>query len=118
MNKDELEKKKADFMQMLEDESPYDRETFQAQMKDAEGTWLETITMTANGNLQIKTWQRLPGGALAEGNSESTPGDGDYDDFLQEHGALKPGETHTLVRKMIDGEWVLETNKSDRAKSA
>ena len=118
MDKEEMKKQKADFMQMLEEEPPYDRETFQAQKKEVEGTWLETITMTANGELQIKTWQHLPGGALAEGNTESIPGDGDYDDLLRQHGVLKPGQTHTLVRRMINGEWVVETNKSDAARSA
>lgn len=28
------------------------------------------------------------------------------DELLHRHGALTPGKSHTLIRKMIDGSWI------------
>jgi hypothetical protein len=42
-----------------------------AESEAMEGTWLETITMTEHRDLQIATWQYLPGVAQTEGFSES-----------------------------------------------
>lgn len=101
----------------LPDCSPAERDAFAAERKAMEGTWLETITMMESGELQVRTWQYLPGGVQAEGNTESAPGDPDYDDFIQRHGALKPGESHTLAYKLIDERWI-QVNEGDAAKTA
>jgi hypothetical protein len=90
---------------------------FEAERQAMEGTWLETITMLENGALTVRTWQCLPGGVQAEGNTESAPGDSDYNDFIQRHGPLQAGQSHTLVHKLIDGKWVL-VDEEGKAKSA
>jgi len=96
-----------------------EREAFAAERRADEGKWLETVTMLQGGDLQIRTWQCLPGGVLAEGNTESSPGDAGYEDFIQRHGPLKPGQSHTLMHKWIEGEWVLvNDNSADEHKTA
>lgn len=97
----------------LPDCSVAERDAFAAERKAMEGEWLETITMREDGSLMIVTTQYFVGGGQGQGCTESAPGDSDYDDLLQQHGALKPRQTHTLVRKMIDGEWVIKANGTE-----
>lgn len=87
--------------------SPEEKATNEAARKAMEGKWLETVTMNEDGSLMIVSKQYLPGGGIADGASESRPGDSDYDEILRQHGLLKPGKAHTLVRKMVDGNWIL-----------
>lgn len=89
-----------------------------AERKAMEGTWLEAITMNEDGSLMIVSTQYLIGGGIADGCTESAPGDSDYEALLTQHGPLKAGQSHTLVRKLIDGNWVVQRDESGKAKSA
>lgn len=97
--------------------TPEESERCKAEREAMEGTWLETITMMENGDLQVRTWQYLQGGVQAEGNTESATGDPGYDDFIQRHGLIKPGQSHTLAHKLIDGRWV-QVDEGGIAKTA
>ncbi|MBP9092607.1 hypothetical protein KBI23_16415 [bacterium] len=45
---------------------------------------------------------------MGHGSSNSAPGDSDYEELLAHHGPLKPGDSHTLIRKKVDGAWVVQ----------
>ncbi|MFA7336468.1 MAG: hypothetical protein WC028_06755 [Candidatus Obscuribacterales bacterium] len=96
--------------------TPEEHAQFAAERKADEGKWLETVTILDGGDLQIRTWQCMPGGIVAEGNTESSPGDPGYEDFLQRHGTLKVGQSHTLVHIWIDGNWVIQQDETDAVK--
>lgn len=87
--------------------SPEEKARNEAARKAIEGKWFETVTMKEDGYLMIISTQYLTGGGVADGSSESRPGDSDYDELLRQHGLLKPGKAHTLVRKIVDGNWIL-----------
>ncbi len=89
------------------DSSDEEKAANEAARKAMEGKWLETVTMKEDGSLMIVSTQYLIGGGIADGSSESRPGDSDYDKFLRHHGSLTPGKTHTLVRRIVDGNWIL-----------
>jgi hypothetical protein len=63
--------------------------------------------MKEDGCLMIISTQYLTDGGVADGSSESHPGDSDYDELLRQHGLLTPGKAHILVRKIVDGNWLL-----------
>jgi len=98
--------------------TPEEQEAFAAERRTMEGKWLETVTMNEDRSLMIVTTQYFVGGGKGHGCTESAPGDPDYEELLEQHGGLKPGQTHTIVRKMINGEWVVQANETDAAKSA
>jgi len=108
MNNENVEDDKAKLMQMLDDEPPYDRERFEERRKATEGQWLEMVTMKDDMSLSIVTAQYFVGGGVGNGSSNSAPGDSDYEELLAQHGPLKPGDSHTLIRKKVDGEWVVQ----------
>lgn len=87
--------------------SPEEKAKNEAARKVMEGKWLETVTMNEDGSVMIVSKQYLTGGGIADGASESSPGDSDYNELLRQHGLLIPGKAHTLVRKMVDGNWIL-----------
>ncbi|MBX3076077.1 hypothetical protein KF707_22415 [Candidatus Obscuribacterales bacterium] len=89
------------------DSSDEEKAANEAARKAMEGKWLETVTMKEDGSLMIVSTQYLSGGGIADGSSESRPGDSDYDEFLRHHGSLTPGKAHTLVRRIVDGNWIL-----------
>lgn len=87
--------------------SPEEKASNGAARKAIEGKWFETVTMKEDGCLMIISTQYLTGGGVADGSSESRPGDSDYDELLRQHGLLTPGKAHILVRKIVDGNWLL-----------
>lgn len=102
--------KKQTFDEWLnEAEWPTDEESarYKAERDAMGGKWLQTVTMQDDGSLLIVSIQYFEGGGVGEGSSESKPGDANYDELLREHGQLEPGKAHTLVRKMIDGKWIV-----------
>ena len=89
------------------DSSDEEKAANEAARKAMEGKWLETVTMNEDGRLMIVSTQYHISGGVADGSSESRPGDSDYDELLRQHGLLTPGKAHTLVRKKVDGNWIL-----------
>lgn len=67
---------------------------------------MEFVHMREGRVLWVQTVTHLPGGGIAEGESNVDPGNEIYDELMREHGPLEPGEHHVIKRKLIDGEWV------------
>lgn len=97
--------------------SDEERAANEAARKEMEGKWLETVTLTDDGILHIVSTQYLTGGGIAEGSSESRPGDSDYHELMYQHGMLTKGKAHTLVRKMVDENWVILPESDDVIRS-
>lgn len=103
-----VEQKKSlqDWLSEQEKPTPEETAEFRTERKALEGKWLETVTMRDDRSLMIVTARYLDDGGIAEGCTESAPGDPDYDELLHQHGALTLGTSHTLIRKMINGNWI------------
>lgn len=83
-----------------------EREKSQAKLKALEGTCLEMVRMVEGRKLIIQTLSYLPGGGMAEGEVESTPGTPMYDELMREHGPLEIGGNHAIRRRLVDDKWV------------
>lgn len=103
-----LEKRKADFLRELEEEPPFDRQVYEAEMKALEGTMWETALMTPTGAIEVKTWDIGPGGTRGDGGFTVRPSDEDYDECKKLYGLQKPGDSYGVVKKVINGEWVIQ----------
>ena len=63
--------------------------------------------MLDDSSLLVVSTQHFVGGGSGFGSSESAPDDPDYKELLRMHGALAPGQSHTLTRKQVNGQWVI-----------
>ncbi len=106
MNKEELEKRKADFLRYLEEEPPYDKETFEANMKSAFGTKWDWAHMQDDGVIGVHTSMSDTDGSHGTGGFVVSPDEKDYEKAKQLYGLSKPGDTYHRQQKMIDGQWV------------
>lgn len=50
----------------------------------------------------------LPDGTRAHGTSMSDPGDPNYEELCKTHKLEKPGDTSTILKRLINGDWVIE----------
>lgn len=103
-----LEKKKADFLRELEEEPPFDRQVYEAEMKALEGTMWETALMDPDGNICVKTWDIGAGGTRGDGGYVLRPDDDQYQECKAHYGLQKPGDSYGVVKKVINGEWVIQ----------
>jgi len=87
--------------------TPEESAQIKANLEATEGKRFETVTMQEDRSLFLVTIQYFVGGGTGEGSSESRPGDPNYEELLHAHGRLVPGQSHTLIRKMIDGKWTI-----------
>ena len=113
MSQEDLEKKKAEFLRMLEEEPPYDRERFDEAMKV--GHTYEWVRLQENGVIEISISQWLPGGIHGHGTSHSAPGDSDYDEIKARHKLEKTGDTSAIWLVLVDGEWVIDSKERKRS---
>lgn len=78
-----------------------------ANREAAEGKCFQTVTMSEDQSIFVVTIQYFEGGGAGEGSSILKPGDPNYDQVIREHGPLEIGKAHTVVRKIVDGKWVV-----------
>lgn len=103
-----LEKKKADFLRELQDEPPFDRQVYEAEMRALEGTLWETAIMDPEGNICVKTWDIGAHGTRGDGGYVIRPEDEQYEECKKHYGLEKPGDSYGVVKKVVDGEWVIQ----------
>ena len=106
---EELEKKKAAFIRMLEDELPYDHERFLERMK--EGCKRQSARLQADGIIEFSVAEWWPDGSHSYGYSAACPGDSNYEELRTTHSLKNPGDTSTVLWKMVDGKWVVRENE-------
>lgn len=102
--------KKKSFEEWL-DEAEWPDAEESARMKTEresnEGKCFRTVTLNEDESLFVLTVQYFQGGGSGEGSSIVRPADPNYEELLQEHGHLEVGKAHTIVRKLVDGNWVI-----------
>ncbi len=103
-----LEKRKAEFLKELEDEPPFDRAVYEAEMKALEGTMWETALMAPNGDICVKTWDVGENGTRGDGGYVMRPDDEQYEECKTHYSLQKPGDSYGVVKKLIDGKWVIQ----------
>lgn len=116
MSDQDLTQKKADLLRMLDEEPPYDREKFAEKMK--EGITRQWAQLQADGSIAIDISQWLPGGTYGHGQSVATHDDPEYEELRSIHRLAKPGDASTIVKKWIDGAWVIQDDTTDDSKRA
>ncbi|MBZ0185633.1 MAG: hypothetical protein K8F91_05220 [Candidatus Obscuribacterales bacterium] len=104
--KEELEKRKADLLRRLEDEPPFNKKTFDANMKAAFGTFREWAQMQDDGTIGVRSSGYASDGSHGTGGFVVSPNDEDYEKAKQYYGLSKPGETYHLQQECVDGQWV------------
>lgn len=107
MNKEELEKKKAAFLRELEDESPFDKEKFAANLKSVDGTMTESALMMEHGEIGVRTWSYGPGEVRGDGWSTISSDEENYEEAKRQYCLSNPGDYYCIIKKWIDGEWVV-----------
>lgn len=116
MSDKDLERKKADLLRMLAEEPAHDREKFAEKMK--EGITHQWAQLQDDGSIALDISQWLPDGTYGHGNSVTTRDDPEYEELRSLHRLMKPGDASTVVKKWIDGQWVIQPDDADSNKRA
>ncbi|MDZ4832581.1 MAG: hypothetical protein SGJ27_02150 [Candidatus Melainabacteria bacterium] len=104
--------------------TPEEREAFAAEREASKGTMNESAMMLDNGEIAVKTWCHGHDGVIGDGWLQFLPTDDDYEKAKQEYGLNKPGDNYYVIKKWVDGEWVVQEEKrpdkpeTGKAKSA
>lgn len=97
-----------DWVETQPPSSPEDRAKAKAEREAAYGTSREWAQMQENGSIAVDISQWLPDGTHGHGAYVSDPGDPNYADLCNSHKLLKPGDASTVIKKWVDGEWVVQ----------
>jgi len=98
--------------------SPEERANAEEERKALEGTMNESAMMLENADIAVRTWGYSPGGAHGHNGFTISPSDNDYERAKQQYGLNKPGDKYSVVKKWINGNWVVHQEQSGKAKSA
>ena len=79
-----------------------------AEREAAYGTMFEWAEMQQDLSIAVNVEQWLLDGTQGHGSSISAPGDEDYEFLLKSHNLLKPGDASTIVKRLVDGVWVVQ----------
>ena len=74
-----------------------------------EGVTSQWAQMCEDWVISLSVSQWLPGGMRTHGDSECAPGDLEYEELKKIHKLEKPGDSSNLIKKLVDGKWVIET---------
>lgn len=102
----EFERKKSAFLKMLDEEPPFEKAHYDAEMKALEGTMWESATMMADGTISVKTWDIGAGGTRGDGGYNIGPNEDGYGECKAKYKLEKPGDSYGVTKKLVNGEWV------------
>lgn len=105
-------------LQEMTDPTLEEQEQFAAERKTREGTMLEWAQMQANGDIAVRVTDYSADGGHGIGGFIVKPQDEDYSKAKKEYGLEQPGDTRHIVKKWIDGAWVLEKTEKTNASLA
>lgn len=108
MTEKDLEKKKAELLRKLDEEPPFDKEQFEAEMKI--GKMYEWAQMQEDGVIEISNSHWMPNGIHGHGTSQAAPGDSDYEEIRARHKLEKPGDTSSIWKSLVNGVWVSDSD--------
>lgn len=95
--------------------TPEESARYAAERKAREGTMWEWAQMQPNGDIAVRVTDYSEGGGHGIGGFVVKPTDEDYEKAKQEYGLDQPGDTRHIVKKWINGAWVLEKNEKTKA---
>lgn len=78
MNDDELQRKKEELLKMLDEEEPFDKEKYDAEMKAMENTMWEWAAMEYDGSISVRVWEIRENGRRGDGGYVLTPNEDGY----------------------------------------
>lgn len=87
-------------------DSPEEIARSKAERENAIPVKYRTVWRDKDGTIRIKMNQWGPSGIIACGGHTFKPGDEYYEEALRDYSYLKPGESHSTVEKLINGQWV------------
>lgn len=90
------------------DNSPEESARYKAEREASYGTTRQWAEMQDDGSIAINISQWLPDGTYGHGTSTSVRGDSDYENLCAIHKLVKPGDASTIIKKWIDGDWVIQ----------
>ena len=70
------------------------------------GTFIERVTVKTNGEVQITTWERLPGGVRGCERYTYRPDEKDRKELERTYGPIRLGSSKTIKKILLDGKWV------------
>jgi len=59
----------------------------------------------------VQTWCHGHDGVIGDGSLMFLPTDEDYEKAKHEYGLSQPGDNYYIIKKWIDGEWVVQEEK-------
>lgn len=71
-----------------------------------EGTWEESAYLDENGMLVLRYWSQRDY-VVADGWDQVKPDEAHYAELCEKHGLKKIGDTNQILKRFIDGEWVI-----------
>ena len=89
--------------------SPEERAAFADERAAMDGTALESAMMLENGDIAVKFTEYSQGSTGHNWYTVAPTEDG-YEDCCKRHGLKKPGDTNTIVEKLVDGQWVVQAS--------
>jgi hypothetical protein len=95
------------------DNTPEESVRYKADREAALGTTHEWAQMQEDGSIAVNISQWLPDGTYGHGFSTSVSGDPDYEELRASHALKKPGDASTIIKKWVDGQWVVQQDDSD-----
>lgn len=109
MNNKDIEKQKADFLQRLDEEPPYEKQRFEENLQAGAGTLSEWAQLQNDGSIAVIVSQWLPDGTYAHGSSVVIESEDSYQDLRRIHQLNKPGDASTIIKKLVDGSWRMDS---------
>lgn len=67
-----------------------------------------TVRKDEDGSIIVKMNQYGPSQIVACGEHTFEPGGDGHEQALQDYSYLKPGESRTIIKKLINGEWIVQ----------
>lgn len=87
--------------------TPEEKKQSEEERKALEGTMWEWAQMQPNGDIAVRTSDYGVGGTHGTGGFVVSPDEKDYEKAKQQYGLNKPGDTYSVSKKLVGGNWVI-----------
>ena len=98
--------------------TPEESAKYAAERKAQEGTMFEWAQMQPNGDIAVRITDYSAGGGHGIGGFVAKTTDEDYQKAKDEYGLEQPGDTRQVVKRWIEGAWVIEKTEKTNASLA
>lgn len=98
--------------------APEEKAQAEAELKALEGTLWEWAQMQPNGDIAIRTADYGPDGTHGDSWLTIATTDENYHDAKRQYALNEPGDTFSVTKKLVNGNWVIQEDARSNAKSA